>query len=327
MKILIIQTAFIGDVILATSVIEKIHRFYPEAQLDFLLRKGNENLLENHPKLNKIHIWDKKQAKYRHLYRLIKTIRETNYDKVVNLHRFSSSGIITKFSGAKEKIGFDKNPWSWSFDKKIKHKIGKKGDENYTHEVERNLMLVAHFTNHDLEKPKLYPSPADFDLVEKFKKQKYYTLSPASVWKTKQLPSSKWGELMNKLDGFKIYLLGGPSDISFLQELKDNFNHSNLEILAGKLSFLQSTALMRDAVMNYVNDSAPMHMCSAIDAPVTVYYCSTIPEFGFGPLATVSKIVQVDEELSCRPCGLHGKSKCPEGHFDCGNKIEIPRKL
>lgn len=60
MKILVIQTAFIGDVILATSLIESIHTKYPNAKIDFLLRKGNENLLQKHPFLNDVLIWDKK---------------------------------------------------------------------------------------------------------------------------------------------------------------------------------------------------------------------------------------------------------------------------
>ena len=63
MKFLIIQTAFIGDVILATPIIEKLNTFFSNSKIDFLLRKGNEGLLENHPYVSKILIWDKKQNK------------------------------------------------------------------------------------------------------------------------------------------------------------------------------------------------------------------------------------------------------------------------
>ena len=49
---------------------------------------------------------------------------------------------------------------------------------------------------------------------------------------------------------------------------------------------------MKDAKMNYVNDSAPMHIASAVNAPVTAVFCSTVPEFGFGPLSDVSIIVR-----------------------------------
>jgi ADP-heptose:LPS heptosyltransferase len=74
--------------------------------------------------------------------------------------------------------------------------------------------------------------------------------------------------------------------------------------------------------MNYVNDSAPMHFASAVNAPVTAVYCSTIPEFGFGPLSDNSHVVEIDKPLYCRPCGLHGYSSCPEKHFRCALEIE-----
>jgi len=80
---------------------------------------------------------------------------------------------------------------------------------------------------------------------------------------------------------------------------------------------------MQNSTMNYVNDSAPLHLTSAIDAPVTAFFCSTVPEFGFTPLSKKSTIIQVNEKLNCRPCGLHGFKKCPEGHFKCGNNINV----
>ena len=115
MKVLIIQTAFTGDVILATPLIEKIHQFYQEASIDFLLKKGNEGLFEQHPLLNKVLIFNKKEGKIRQLFGLIKQIRAEKYDYVINLHRFFSSGLLVAFSGATHKIGFDKNPFAFLF--------------------------------------------------------------------------------------------------------------------------------------------------------------------------------------------------------------------
>jgi heptosyltransferase-2 len=60
-----------------------------------------------------------------------------------------------------------------------------------------------------------------------------------------------------------------------------------------------------------------------MNAPVTAFFCSTIPDFGFGPLSDDATILQTKENLSCRPCGLHGHKECPEGHFKCGFGIEI----
>src|SRR5437868_5021860 len=95
---LIIQTAFIGDVILATALIEKLRQHYPEASIDFLLRKGNEGVLVGHPHLRTVLIWNKKESKISNLLKVINQIRNNRYDCVINVHRFASSGFITAFS-------------------------------------------------------------------------------------------------------------------------------------------------------------------------------------------------------------------------------------
>lgn len=303
---------------LATALVEKLGKFYPEAKLDFLVRKGNENLLDNNPHLNQVLVWDKKESKYANLFRLLKAIRANKYDLVINLQRFASTGFLAGFSGAKAILGFKKNPFSFLFSKSFKHEI-----ENGKHEVERNLKLIEHLTDSNFEKPKLYPSAADFKVVKEYSSQPYLTLSPASVWFTKALPKEKWVELIGLKKDFAIYVLGGPSDKAFLDEIAETSNHPNLINMAGKLSFLQSAALMKGATMNYVNDSAPLHFASAVDAPTTAFFCSTTPKFGFGPLATISNIVETQETLTCKPCGLHGKNTCPLKHFNCGKTISI----
>jgi heptosyltransferase-2 len=114
-KFLIIQTAFIGDVILASGLIEKINKFYPQAQIDFLLRKGNESLFEDHPYLNSIIIWDKRHKKYINLLKLVSRVRQSNYDVVINLQRFAAMGLLTALSGSKHTLGYAKNPFALFF--------------------------------------------------------------------------------------------------------------------------------------------------------------------------------------------------------------------
>jgi ADP-heptose:LPS heptosyltransferase len=318
-KFLIIQTAFIGDVVLATVLIEKLHHHFPDAQIDFLLRKGNEQLLTGHPYLHEILIWDKKQNKQKNLFRMLKRIRKNRYDKIINVQRFFATGILTAFSGAKETIGFDKNPLSFLFTKKIKHQVG--GDQAI-HETIRNLELIRVFTDDSMYKPKLYPSTSDFTFVDTLTRSKFITLSPASVWFTKQFPASQWILFIKNIPaGHGIYLLGGQGDIDLCELIRSSSKRDELKVLAGSLTFLQSAALMSRASMNYVNDSAPMHFASAMNAPVTAIYCSTVPEFGFGPLSDIRQIVEIDQPLYCRPCGLHGYAACPEGHFKCALEI------
>lgn len=110
-RILVIQTAFIGDVVLATGLLEKLHQYYPDATLDILVRKGNESLFDGHPFLHEVLNWNKKSAKYQHLLQLLRTIRQNRYDAVINVQRYFATGFLTAFSGASRKIGFDKNPF------------------------------------------------------------------------------------------------------------------------------------------------------------------------------------------------------------------------
>ena len=326
-QILVIQTAFLGDVILATPVIEKLHRFYPDAQIDFLLRKGNEGLLKDHPFIRSLIIWDKKGGKWKNARKLIRQFRQTKYDYVINLQRFFTSGIIAAFSGGRQIIGYDKNPLSFLYSKKIRHHIAQPG-ELVQHEVERNLQCIEAFTDSSYHLPKLYPSGNDWREVEPLKQQPYITIAPASVWFTKQYPKERWVELINLLpQQYAIYLLGASADAALCQAIAVAATHSNVQLLTGKLSLLQSAALVQDAVMNYVNDSAPLHIASAMDAPVTAIFCSTVPRFGFGPSGNKGRVVQIDYSLYCRPCGLHGYKKCPEGHFKCAYNIRMEQLI
>jgi ADP-heptose:LPS heptosyltransferase len=326
-RILFIQTAFIGDVVLATGIIEKWHACFPDACIDVLVRKGNESLFKDHPFLNNVWVWNKQTGKLKNLLKLLPVIRQQRYDKVFNVQRFAATGLLTAFSGGEEKIGFDKNPFSFLFTTKVPHIIGTAS--NPLHEIERNHALIAYATGHEVGYPKLHPSVSDESFIARYQQQPYICIAPASVWFTKQFPVQQWVNFIEEVPpNYKVFLIGGASDKllcnTILQKLKTS---GNAQSLCGELSFLASAALMKGAVMNYVNDSAPMHFASAMNAPVTAIYCSTLPSFGFGPLSELAFIIEVKEKLSCRPCGLHGKKTCPEGHFNCANKISTTQLL
>lgn len=327
-KILIIQTASIGDVVLGTPVIEKLAAFYPGSKIDFLVKKGIESLLYNNPHLHQILVWDKSKDKYKNLRNLIFRIRENRYDLVVNLQRFASSGLVTVLSGVPVKLGFDKNPFSLFFSQRVKHRISA-DKEKSRHEVARNLAVIQKITDHSLDYPvKLYPSKADFAKVSQYKTRKYICIAPTSLWFTKQYPPEKWVEFIREVgEDMVIYFLGSASDDPICQEIVKESQHRNSMSLCGKLTFLESAALMKDATMNFVNDSAPQHFASAMNAPLTSVFCSTVPAFGFGPLSDDSAVVETDVDLDCKPCGLHGFKSCPEKHFKCALTINKEKLL
>ena len=323
-KFLLIQTASIGDVILITPVIEKIHIHYPESSIDLLVKKGNQSLFNDHPFLNRIIQWDKSVKKYRNMLDIINLIRDTKYDYVINFQRFLSTGFITVLSGGVETIGFNKNPFSLLFNKSIKHTI--KNIE--IHEIKRNLKLIDHITDVQDVKAKLYPSTRDAAKTSQYKTVSYICIAPASLWFTKQFPIEKWLEFVNEIDrDYRIYLIGAKNDKDMCDQLIQKSENNNLLNLCGKVSLLETASLMKGAYMNFVNDSAPQHIASAVNAPVTSIFCSTVPSFGFGPLSDDAVIVETKEELDCKPCGLHGYHKCPENHFKCALTIKKEQLL
>jgi heptosyltransferase-2 len=150
--------------------------------------------------------------------------------------------------------------------------------------------------------------------------------APASQWATKKWPLDRWiawldAEAIQSPDR-RIVLIGGPADVEELREIAGQSSHDRLEIRTD-LSLLESAGWMKAARWVVTNDSGPMHMASAVNAPTVAIFCSTVPSFGFGPLSSRSVVVEKEEELVCRPCGMHGKSSCPLGHFECGTGIAV----
>ncbi len=319
-KILVIQTAFIGDAILATALLESLHAEYPQAEIDFLVRKGNEGLFHKHPFLHELIVWNKQTAKYKDWWRILRHIRRRRYDAVINVQRFAATGLWTALSGAPFTAGFNKNPLSFAFTHRVAHHFNRG-----MHEIERNHRLIAPLVKQETPlRPRLYPSADDYALIAPYQSAgPYICIAPASVWFTKQYPAHKWIAFIQSLPpSLTVYLLGGPADKALCARIAAAAGTRPVHNLAGELSLLQSAALMQKAVMNYANDSSPLHLASAMNAPITAVYCSTVPGFGFYPVSEQSHIVESQEKLSCRPCGIHGHEQCPKGHFRCAESIQ-----
>jgi heptosyltransferase-2 len=341
-RILVIQTAFIGDVVLATALLQNLHAAYPSAKIDILVRQGADELFTDHPYINEVHVWNKKKNKYQHLFQIIQTIRRIKYDVVINVQRYLATGIITVLSGAKKTIGFDKNPLSFLFSEVVAHQFGaaaeaaeaggraaaQNSNSASLHETARNHALLASLTTAPVAKPALYPSAANFAAVQKFQGAPYICMSPGSVWETKKMPAKNWIDLINAVPtNYTIYLMGAPNETALCAEILSGSSRGGVVNIAGQLNLLEAAALIKGAHLNYVNDSAPMHLASATNAPVAAIYCSTIPAFGYGPLSDTQFVVETLEHLPCKPCGLHGKKLCPLGHFNCGHSITTAQLL
>ncbi|HXH29483.1 MAG TPA: glycosyltransferase family 9 protein [Bacteriovoracaceae bacterium] len=334
--ILIIQTAFIGDTILASQFARSVKEQYPDSKIHFFLRKGNESVIQGLPMIEKTWVWDKQGGKVRNLFRLILELREIQFDLVFNLHRHFNSGLVTALMRSRAKVGFKQNPLSFLYHHRIDHRIPHVPTENEKviwHEVQRNQQLLAKVDhrllivdNSKSYRPELPIQQKHRDKVSAYTEGEYFVIAPASVWFTKAWSEHKYQELTEKLVALgKVFFIGGPGDKDLCDRIRNNLTGTTN--LCGSLNLLESAALMAKARRVFVNDSAPLHLASCVNAKTTAIFCSTVPAFGYTPLAEDSVVVDVGDSLSCRPCGLHGYQACPLGHFKCSEDIAVSRVL
>jgi ADP-heptose:LPS heptosyltransferase len=332
-KILIIQTAFIGDTILASHFARAVKDQYPHSEIHFFLRKGNESVIQGLSTITKVWVWDKQGGKTRNLFKLIGELRSIKFDMVFNLHRHFNSGLVAALMKSPFKAGFAQNPLSFFYTHKVNHLIPHKSISGNWHEVQRNLQLLQKAEptlkiedNSKIYKPELPLQQKHLDKVAPHTNGDYFVVAPASVWFTKAWSEHKYRELTLELAKLgRVLFIGAPTDKDLCDRIRKDI--PNTENLCGQLNLIDSAALMQKAKRVFVNDSAPLHLASCVNAKTTAIFCSTVPEFGYTPLADDSVVVDVGNALSCRPCGLHGYKACPLGHFKCAEDITIKKVL
>jgi heptosyltransferase-2 len=138
-------------------------------------------------------------------------------------------------------------------------------------------------------------------------------LAPGSVWGTKRWPF--YPSLAKSLANIAhVVIVGGAEDATLAAEIRAAAGESI--DATGRLSLLASAELLRRCALLVTNDSAPLHLASAMDTPTIALFGPTVPDFGFGPLATRARVLGLDA-LACRPCDRHGPERCPLGHHRC----------
>jgi len=320
-KILILQTAFIGDVILATPLIRVVYERFPAAEIHFLTIPSSRDLVETLPTIRKLWIFDKrgKDNGFIGLIKLARQLRQEKFQLALVPHRSLRSASLVFLAGIPRRIGFDRSSGAFLFTDKVIY-------QHSLHEVERNLSLLGPLRLKPSEKifPEVYPDDQDKEFVENWLKgcginesTPYITLAPGSVWYTKRWPAEYWAALADLLNGekYKIILIGSAAD-KYLSSKIISASSTGIIDAFGLFTLRQSAELIRRSRLLISNDSAPTHLGSAVRIPVLTIFGSTISSFGFSPCSAGSRVVE-NKNLDCRPCTDHGRMKCPLKHFKC----------
>jgi len=315
---LLVDTSFLGDVLLAEPLVRRLAERHP-GPLDLLTTPAAAPLLGNHPQLREILSFDKrgKDRGFGGLRRLAKDLRGRGYRRVYCSHRSWRTAMLLRMAGIPERIAYDNASASFLYTDLVPY-------PKELHEVERSLALGG---GGEWERPQMFPNDAELAKASELLPQEgAIALAPGSVWATKRWPAEHFRTLAQALlaDGHQLVLLGSPEDHELTASISDGLE--GVLNLAGVCKLRESFAVLQRCAAIVTNDSLPLHLGTAAAIPVVAPFCSTVPAFGFGPRGPRDQIVEV-ADLDCRPCGIHGHPKCPEGHFRCGQDLAPERVL
>ncbi len=323
-RILIIQTAFIGDVILTTPLIEAIGKKFHQSSIDFVTTPKSEDLLKNNPHIKNVIIFDKndRDRGISGLLKFSKRIAGKKYDICITPHRSFRSAFLTYQTAANLRIGFDRTAWKRAFT----HLVTYRDD---FHEIERNLSLLSAIgIKSHISPPVIYSSETDNRVVDSILKdfdvQKNDTLiaiAPGSIWPTKRWPEEYYTSFCRLMEkkGRQILLIGGKEDQDLCQRIVSHCHQSRS--IAGRLTLQQTYRLLKRCVGLLTNDSAPLHLGMAAKIPVFAIFGPTVADFGFAPFGPQSYVIE-NKDLACRPCAIHGGNKCPLKTFECMESLK-----
>jgi heptosyltransferase-2 len=319
MKIGVWNTAFLGDAVLTLPLLRALARNYPGAKLDFWVRAGLAPLFRAQPELAAVHEVAKRgnDKGLSGMLRIAMEVRSQRYDLWISCHRSFRSGIAALLSGAKRRVGYS-SPWMNRLFYTVTVPRGF-GEED---EIERLLRLAP---------PGEYDPWPELALGSEAKvaadrfwsgldNRPVLALHPGSTWPTKRWPSAGFSRVagMAVEAGARVLLLGGPGEGVLTSEILEGVESSQRDRvvdLAEKLDLPTLAAYIARSDCYLGNDAGPLHLAWTQRVPVVALFGPTVRAHGFfprGPRALV-----LERELACRPCGLHGGLRCPEGRHAC----------
>ncbi|MGM0441624.1 MAG: glycosyltransferase family 9 protein [Elusimicrobiota bacterium] len=317
-KILIIQTAFLGDCLLTLPLINTLKKCF-NAGVTVVTTPATEGVFESNPSVDDIILYDKKgnDGGIGSFLKLASRLRGEEFDKVFLPQRSFRSGLLAYLGRIPERIAFKRGGARFFATKKCEYDWDK-------HELERLLDLAGLAGCRELKRE--FDLIPDEDLVRKYreilkpgKNKKIIGISAQSEWPTKKWPKEKFQKLADEVKSdFKLVAFGKDRE-KWAEHVINLTGKTNIKELAAAVSWV-------DIMLS--NDSGLIHVGAALGKPVVAIFGPTVPDMGFAPYGNIHKIIEVP--LECRPCSLHGPRRCPRDHFKCMLDIgvdEVKKKL
>ncbi len=310
--------------ILTTPLIERLAR---EGEVHVVATPANAAVLANHPAVASVIVYDKRKADagLAGLRRVAARLRETRATTAYMAQGSWRTAALARMAGVPS-VGFDTSAGRWLYSRRVAYRKD-------WHHAQRLWALANSPRDASVPvpgqlRPSLYPGASDTSAVSALLHAAgaitgapLIALAPGSVWATKRWPSydALASELVARLHDARVVVLGAAGDAPLAAAISTAVQQRGGRPIidaTGKLSLLGSAALLARCTVLVTNDSAPLHLASAMNTPTIALFGPTVPEMGFGPLAERHLTLGRDE-LTCRPCSAHGGQACPLGHWRC----------
>jgi heptosyltransferase-2 len=316
---LVLQTAFLGDVVLTTPLLSALATRGP---VDVVVTPAAAPLLASHPAVRTVIPFDKRRgdAGLAGLRRLAGRLRRMGYAEVFLAQGSHRSAALVRLAGIPRRVGFQGSAGRWACTELVAY-------DRSRHHAAR-LLALAGIDAPAAPRPTLAPDASARAMADallamrRWPARPLIAVAPGSVWATKRWPH--YPALAAALAGWaELVVLGAPDDGPLATAIHDAAPDAVLDA-TGRLPLPASAALLAACAALVTNDSLPLHLASAMGTPTVAIFGPTVPAFGFGPLAPASVVVE-HPALPCRPCDAHGPRRCPLGHFRCMRELPAER--
>lgn len=326
---LVIQTSFLGDVVLTTPLLAELAARGP---VDVVVTPAAAPLLANHPAVRDVLVFDKRggDSGVRGLWRFARFLgtRADGTPREITTAYLAQgsmrSAALAYLAGIRERVGFATSAGRLLYTRRARYRANR-------HHAERLWRLAAGDAAPDpapeVIRPRLWPGETERAAVNALLKDvprdgaPLFALAPGSVWATKRWPH--FAALSARLAPlYRLVVVGGAEDGALAAEIARAAGAERVIDATGKCSLLASAELLSRCAGLLTNDSAPQHLASAVGTPTLTIFGPTVPAFGFGPLAP-RHATAGNESLHCRPCDSHGPQQCPLKHWKCMKELAV----
>jgi heptosyltransferase-2 len=325
-KVLVVQTAFIGDVVFASPIVHSVKEAYPQAKVTMLVRPQVQDLAKCIPGVDSILTFDErgKDSGSIGLLRTSWKVRCQDFDLLISPHRSARAALLSKMSSIPMRVGYTSGIGRWAYTAAVA--LG----STEMHSIEHDMKLLEAAGIEPLGTRLRLKEPVDGkQYIDGFyskhsltSEDKLIGLCIGAYWPTKRWPAVYFTSLAELLQdrGYTPVLLGGHKELSVEEEILNTLKKPVLSCVGNSLP--ESAALLQRCQAVVGGDSGLTHMAHALGVPSVIIYGPTNHKLhSFGENVKVLTAL-----IKCRPCSSEGQRKCPKSHHDC-MRLVSPEKV